>query len=95
MTGTMPRYGAKRDASEKLIVEAFEACGCDVYRLDRPVDLLVYHPAFKSRVMLVECKTGKESLNDWQKRFVERWPVHVVRTAAEAVALMNKTRRAA
>ena len=38
------RHDAKRDANEPMIVAAFEALYCQVYRLDAPCDLLVQHP---------------------------------------------------
>ena len=88
------KHNAKRDASEPFIVEALQRCGCDVYRLDRPVDLLCYH-APSQALFLIECKTGKAKLNDFQASFVMRWPVHVVTTAEQAVAVVSGFRRKA
>ena len=91
------KFNAKRDASEPEVVRAFTDLGCLVFRLDRPVDLLVY--VFKSlsdRLHLVEVKTAKGDLNDKQKEFrAAGWPVHVIRSADEAIALVKNLREGA
>lgn len=90
------KFNAKRDANEGEVVRAFTDLGCLVFRLDRPVDLLVY--CFKSlgeRLHLVEVKTAKGDLNDKQKAFkAAGWPVHVIRSADEAIALVKSLREA-
>ncbi len=68
------RYAAKRDASEKLIVEALRKSGCSVYIMDKPVDLLV---GLCGQTFLAECKTpgtqyGKK-LNKNQQDFQDNW----------------------
>ena len=40
---SIKRWNAKRDANEPMIVAAFEALYCQVFRLDTPCDLLVQH----------------------------------------------------
>ena len=91
------RYDAKRDANEPAIVRVFQDMGCLVFRLDRPVDLLVY--VFKSlteRLLLVEVKTPKGELNTSQRSFVEAgWPVHVIRSEDDAINLVKRLRGAA
>lgn len=91
------KFNAKRDASEPEVVRAFTDLGCLVFRLDRPVDLLVY--VFKSlqdRLHLVEVKTEKADLNDKQKAFrAAGWPVHVIRSGEEAIALVKSLREGA
>ncbi len=67
------RYDAKRDASEKPIVEALEGAGCIVYR-KLPCDLLVRVKSDPPGIMrTIECKTptksGKAKLD---KRQVEQ-----------------------
>lgn len=91
------KYNAKRDANEGEVVAAFKAMGCLVQRLDQPVDLLVYcFQAMNHRLHLVEVKTAKGDLNDKQKTFrAAGWPVHVIRSADEAIALVKSLREAA
>lgn len=77
------RYANKRDANEPGIVAALESLGCLVYRMDKPVDLLVLH---KSRVCLVEVKTKKGKLTAEQEAFSRLWPIYVIRTVDDAIA---------
>ena len=90
------KFNAKRDANEASIVRVFQDMGCLVFRLDRPVDLIVY--VFKSlseRLLLVEVKTPKGDLNDKQCDFIAQgWPVHVVRTEDDAINLVKRLRGA-
>lgn len=90
------KYNAKRDANEAAIVNVFRDMGCLVFRLDQPVDLLVY--VFKSlseRLLLVEVKTRTGILNDTQRAFVDAgWPVHVIRSEDEAINLVKRLRGA-
>lgn len=86
------RYNAKRDANEGQIIAAFEALGCMVQRLDTPCDLLVLN---RGTVMLVEVKTKRGTLTKDQQLFAQWWPMHVVKSADEAIALVQKHRRAA
>lgn len=87
-------YSARRDANEPAIVRVFQDMGCLVWRLDKPVDLLIY--CFKSlseRLLLVEVKTAKGDLNANQRAFVEAgWPVHVVRSEDDAISLVKRLR---
>jgi hypothetical protein len=85
-------YKNKRDKSEASIVEALERAGCGVLRMDKPVDLLCFHPG-TGRLFLAECKTGKGKLNPSQQQFASQWPVHVLRTADEAINLVNEFRK--
>lgn len=91
------KFNAKRDRNEPEIVRAFTDLGCLVFRLDRPVDLLVY--VFKSlsdRLHLVEVKMPKGDLNDKQEAFrAAGWPVHIIRSADEAIALVKSLREQA
>ena len=91
------KFNARRDANEGPIVAAFRDMGCAVWRLDQPVDLLVN--VFKSmseRVILVECKLPGKDLNDNQRAFVAAgWPVHVIRSVDDAIALVKSLREQA
>lgn len=80
------RHNARRDANEPLIIAAFEAAGCLVHRLDTPADLLVLH---HGKVLLVEVKTKRGTLTRDQRAFSEYWPLHVIRTPEEAIALVR------
>ena len=62
------RYDAKRDANEPEIVEALEAVGAKVLRLD-DVDLLV---GYRDRLYLLEVKTPTGRLNKKQQKFFRR-----------------------
>jgi hypothetical protein len=68
--------------------------GCLVWRLDRPVDLLVYiFQSMSERLLLVEVKTAKGPLNSKQRAFIEAgWPVHVIRSEDDAINLIKRMR---
>ena len=83
----VPRYDARRDANEPEIVEALEAVGAKVLRLD-DVDLLV---AFRGNMYLLEVKTPQGRLNKKQAAFFREWAgyVWIVRTPEQALALIG------
>lgn len=85
------RYDARRDSNEAQIVAAFEGMGCQVERIDTPCDLLVN---IRGAVFLVEVKTERGTLTKPQQSFSRTWPVHVVRSVDDAIALV-KSKRAA
>lgn len=89
------RFNAKRDANEGPIVAAFKSLGCMTYRLDQPVDLLIYCPmAMNQRMHLVEVKLPGKPLNANQEAFVAAgWPVHIIRSADEAIDMVQRLRR--
>jgi Holliday junction resolvase-like predicted endonuclease len=76
------RHNAKRDSNEPAIVDALERLGCQVKRIDTPVDLLVLH---RGVVHLVEVKTRKGRLTGDQSAFVDSWPVTVLRSVGDAI----------
>ena len=83
-------YGNKRDANEPGIVAALRKCGCSVYPLDKPCDLLV---GFRGKTHLVEVKTKHGIVTKPQVEFAETWtgePVAIVRSADEAIDLVRK-----
>jgi hypothetical protein len=92
MTG-LRRYANRRDASEPAIVQALEAMGCSVVRMDKPVDLLV---RIGSKNLLCEVKTGKGKLTKEQEAFMAAgWEVWILRDVQGATAMVNMIRRAA
>jgi len=93
------RRAAKRDASEKLIVEALRKGGASVYLMDKPCDILC---GFAGKTALIEAKTPKTSygkkLNANQADFNATWrgsPIIIIRTSDEALEWLNSQRKAA
>jgi hypothetical protein len=62
------RQASRRDTAEPAIVDALEACGFRVWRLQRPVDLLIYGGG-KWQLMEVKTptSTGKRRSRQDQK----------------------------
>ena len=83
------RLRARRDESEKAIVEALEAHGFTVERMDKPVDLLI---AKRGWTGVAEAKTGKGKLRPSQVKFMAKWPnpVFVLRTVEDVQALARR-----
>ena len=81
------RYDARRDENEPEIVEALEAVGAKVLRLD-DCDLLC---AFRGKMYLLEVKTATGRLNKKQQRFFRDWAgyVWIVRTVDQALGLIG------
>lgn len=83
----LPKYRAKSDANEKTIIRALEQIGCTVWRLRRPVDLLI---GYRGQNGLLEVKNpdGRNRVEDSQDQFINDWKghVYVVRTVDEAIA---------
>ena len=91
----LARYANRRDANEKEIVQALEAIGCTVWRLDEPVDLLVGRGA---RNWLLEVKDPSKprrdrQLTDNQKKFFASWQgqVRKIETAEEAIQVVTES----
>src|SRR4051794_14236467 len=86
---SLVRRAAKRDASEKAIVEYLRKAGWSVLYLSvaNGPDLLIgKHGA----TVLVECKSGKGKLRPGQAQWGREWkgdPPYVLRTIEEAEAL--------
>lgn len=81
----------RRDENEPEIVDALEAIGCTVFRVGRPVDLLV---GYRARNYLIECKNpdGLNKLTDFQKDWMPTWKgqVMIVETAEQAIELVTR-----
>lgn len=84
----MPRYAAKVDQNQQLIVETLRQIGASVeplHAVGRGVpDLLV---GFRDRTYLLEVKTDQGELNADQRAWHGRWrgQVAIVRSADEAL----------
>ena len=88
MTG-LRRYANKRDANEPEIVWTLQSLGCIVYRLDKPVDLLVAH---KAGIYLIEIKVKKGKMTKSQKDFTASgFPVWIIRSRDEAIEFVLRT----
>ena len=86
------RYAARRDATEPDIVAALLANGFDVYKLSKPLDLLVWRVNGVS-YLLLEVKTRSGRTTPDQDAFLARTgglPRGVVRTAEEALELARR-----
>jgi len=80
-------YAKRRDANELEVVGIFVDMGCAVLRLD-VFDLLVLTP--DRRVLMVEVKTENGRLTAKQDELIlNGWPLHIVRTVEEAIALVE------
>jgi hypothetical protein len=89
--------GKRRDANEADIVDALEAIGCTVERMDTPVDLLVGYRALN---FLLEVKDGdkppsRRRRTDVQRDFFKRWAgqVRIVKTPEEAIQVVTEAYR--
>lgn len=78
----------KRDANHKAIQDALEAVGVKVFDLSGVgggcPDVASWDG---STIRLLEIKTAKGALKQTQQRSHLEWPVHIVRTVDEALAL--------
>ena len=81
--------GKRRDETEPAIVQALEAIGAKVERLDRPVDLLV---RFRGQILLLEVSgiTKYRKREPKQAEFLSTWEVPVVRTPEEALKVVTR-----
>lgn len=86
------RYDAKRDSNEKEIVNTLEKMGLSVYRLDKPLDLLV---GYNKRNFLVEVKSGTGTLTEPQKDFIKDWRGQhvIISTVSQATTFANEVRK--
>jgi len=80
----IPKYNANRDRNEPEIVNFLKERGCLVWRLSRPVDLLIHHP--DGHTYLAEVKTPEGKLNQLQQQFLREWPnVAILRSKDDAM----------
>ena len=80
----------KRDANEPPIVAALQRIGVKVKRISEPgfADLVAWHPT-KKILKLLEVKGDKGKLTAAQVEHHDGWPVVIVRSEADAVALFT------
>ena len=78
----------KRDANEATIVKALESIGAYVYRLDKPLDLLV---GYRGKNWLLEVKGEGGRLTGAQREFLAAWPgqAAVIREPEEAIRIVT------
>lgn len=83
------RWATRKDATQRVIVEALEAVQCEVWIIERPCDLLTL---FRGRWLPLECKTPqangkvrKRSDQPEQTETIERTRIPVVTTPMEAL----------
>ena len=93
---SLARWAKKRDTAEPAIVQALEAVGCRVWKLDRPFDLLVGR---LGRFTVLEVKSNHRKPDKRQKAQTDELaaakagglPVFVVRTPEEALEAVGAT----
>ena len=95
MSRRMPKHAKSVDINETDIVKALEAIGCEVWRLGRPVDLLV---GYQKTNYLIEVKApGTKPRKDQQKqqKWIKNWrgQVRVVQSVDEAIRLVTHAYR--
>lgn len=80
------RRASRRDATEPEILRALSQVGADFILLD-PFDVLVL---FRGQLVMLDCKTAKGRPTRNQQVLIDRgWPLHFVRTAEEALAVIG------
>jgi len=86
----MTLWAKKTDGNHAAIRDAMRAAGAEVEDLSGSgrgmPDTLVY--TADGRLLLVEIKMPKGTLTAPQVRFHARFPVHIVRTVEDAIALV-------
>jgi len=90
---SLSRYGNKRDDNESNIINALEAIGCSVFRLDTPCDLLC---GYRRRTYLLEVKNpeqpkGNRKKTKVQEKFFAEWngQIDIVETAEQAIRIVT------
>ncbi len=100
----MSRFARKVDRNHGTVVAAFELAGCSVLSIasvGRNAPDLVVGCAGRSHLVEVKPDVGAKALRDPRKGQLDwaaKWrggPVHVIRTAAEALELANLLRMTA
>ena len=85
---SLNRWDKRTDANERDIIRAMERIGAKIYRIAKPLDLLV---TFRQRTLLMEVKTDKGTLTKAQEDFLSAWPgeAHIVRSVDEAITALG------
>ena len=85
------RYAQKRDSNEAEIVQALEAIGATVIRLD-VFDLLVGYRS-KTHMMEIKNPAGMNKLTQSQIDIIDTWkgsPLHIVRDVETAIDIITR-----
>ena len=78
------RHAARTDATMTEVMKALRRCGCSVYYIKLPLDLLV---CCRKETLLVEVKEDGGRLTKTQEEFILTWPgrIEIVRGPDDAV----------
>lgn len=89
---TLKRYATRRDGNEGAIVDAIEAHGMQVLRIDQPCDLLVGYGGVNYLLEVKSCP--KAPLTPIQEQMRDHWPgqFEVVRSPDEALAWCQRVK---
>lgn len=86
---SLKRWATRKDSVQRDIIAALEAAGCEVWVIEKPVDLLTN---FRGQWLPLECKTPQKNgrarkRNDQpeQTAVIERTRIPVVTTPVEAL----------
>jgi len=86
---SIKRWSTRKDSVQNDIVAALETAGCEVWVIEKPVDLLTL---FRGRWIPLECKTPqkngkarKRTDQEEQTEVIERARIPVVTTPMEAL----------
>lgn len=89
---SLPRYAARRDVTESVIVNDLEAIGWECVRLSSGElpDLLCRHRA-SGRLELLEVESGhyKRRRSKEQQEMLRNWQVPIVKTIEEAARALG------
>ena len=85
---SLNRWDKRTDSNERDIIRAMERLGAKIYRIAKPLDLLV---CFHKRTLLMEVKTDKGKLTPAQEQFLASWPGEavIVHTVDEAIRALG------
>lgn len=89
---SLPRYAARRDDNEKIIVDGLEAIGAQVERISKPCDLIV---RFRGQVHLLEVDNPKSKYRvreQAQLDFLRAWQVPLVQSFDDALRAIGASR---
>lgn len=80
----------RTDANQNEIVNALEKIGCTVYKIGRPVDLLV---GYSCKNFIFECKSKAGKPTPFQDVFIRSWKgqVRIVRSPEEAIKVVTES----
>ena len=77
----------RADHNQDQIVRALKQIGCTVYKIGRPLDLLV---GYRQRCYILEAKSKTGKKTPFQEKFFKEWKGQrdIVRTPEEAIAVV-------